>query len=183
MEDLVIAHCDWSTGESGRRMAVAVRAEGRTTVSATDSVGVVSDLVTRLRRRNGSQARLLIGFDFPIGVPSSYAARASIDSFRGFLGDLARGKYPSFFERAETKSQISPSRPFYPKARARGPSAKISRQGLVSLPSMTCCGAANDETAGGMPVSCSGPWEETRSGPRRSMAGRMCSSRCCSPTA
>jgi hypothetical protein len=82
------------------------------------SVKLVADtgrLVRELMReaRGGS---VLLGFDFPIGLPVSYAKAAGIRSFRHFLGQIGRGRWADFGSVARERHEISRYRPFYPYA-------------------------------------------------------------------
>jgi hypothetical protein len=57
---------------------------------------------------------ILMGFDFPLGLPAAYARLAQIDSFRKALPDFGRGPWEGFFEVASDPREISVYRPFYP---------------------------------------------------------------------
>jgi hypothetical protein len=57
---------------------------------------------------------VLVGFDFPIGLPQSYAERAGIDNFLTFLDEFRAGRWAEFDQVAEHPQQISLQRPFYP---------------------------------------------------------------------
>jgi hypothetical protein len=59
---------------------------------------------------------ILIGFDFPIGVPGAYAAKAGITSFPEALMEFGRGEWSEFYKPAKTLNDISVNRPFYPNA-------------------------------------------------------------------
>jgi mannose-6-phosphate isomerase-like protein (cupin superfamily) len=68
--------------------------------------------------RLASEARggcVLVGFDFPIGLPAAYAERAGISSFRDVLPQLGQGRWERFFEPAQRPEEISLDRPFYPR--------------------------------------------------------------------
>jgi hypothetical protein len=53
---------------------------------------------------------VLLGFDFPIGLPLAYAQRAGISSFRGVLPQLGSGAWGRFYEVAERPEEIGPAR-------------------------------------------------------------------------
>ncbi len=114
--DVLLAHCDWGTAAGKRWLAVGrIDVDGAAIAEAPERVGDPTTLLERLRRRaNGST--VLIGFDFPIGVPNAYAERAGIRSFPGFLSALTAGDRASFFEVAAHPTDISVERPFYPAA-------------------------------------------------------------------
>jgi hypothetical protein len=58
---------------------------------------------------------VLVGFDFPIGLPQSYARRAGIEDFLTFLDEFRQGRWGEFDQVAEQPQQISLQRPFYPQ--------------------------------------------------------------------
>jgi len=57
---------------------------------------------------------VLIGFDFPIGVPEAYATNIQLFNCADFLGCLGRPPYERFFDVAQAPHEISLQRPFYP---------------------------------------------------------------------
>ena len=78
MDGMVVAHCDWGKDPKKRWMAVASRPPGGDfTAAATVMVGNTATLLDRLRGIAGPRP-VLIGFDFPIGVPKAYADAAGI---------------------------------------------------------------------------------------------------------
>jgi quercetin dioxygenase-like cupin family protein len=77
-------------------------------------VGDVATLLPRLSRR-ARDGSVLVGFDFPIGLPAEYAERAGVVSLREVLPELGRGEWAHFFEPAERPEEISLQRPFYPR--------------------------------------------------------------------
>jgi len=62
----------------------------------------------------GEPGCVLLGFDFPVGLPIAYARAAGIQSFRDALPKLGRGRWLTFYDVAEKASDISLGRPFYP---------------------------------------------------------------------
>jgi len=66
-------------------------------------------LWSRLGEEAGG-GHVLLGFDFPIGVPAAYAARAGITDFTAALA----GFDERFYAAAERADEISLDRPFYP---------------------------------------------------------------------
>ena len=115
-DDVLVAHCDWGTAARKRWLAVGrVDADGGAVGEAPEPVGDATTLLDRLQRRaDGSP--VLVGFDFPIGVPNAYAERAGIGSFPDFLRALAAGDRLVFFDVAAHATDISVDRPFYPAA-------------------------------------------------------------------
>ncbi|WP_165215362.1 DUF429 domain-containing protein [Affinirhizobium pseudoryzae] len=110
----VIAHCDWSIDARKRWMAVAVHRAGRLELSAPEPVGDTSTLIERLQARAVSGGPLLLGFDFPIGLPQAYARKTGLVSFRGFLDVVGTDGWADWFCVATAAEDITLRRPFYP---------------------------------------------------------------------
>ena len=112
----VVAHADWSLGPKKRWIASAQLDPLSHTysVSAPEPVGDASSLLQRLNAR-AAGGSVLVGFDFPIGIPKAYADIAGIESFAALLPELGRGRWSSFYDVAEQASEISPQRPFFPQ--------------------------------------------------------------------
>jgi hypothetical protein len=72
------------------------------------------DLIPSIRRQMEDGGCALVGFDFPIGIPAAYAVLAGVSDFRSFLQTLGQGGWTDFYTGAESRSQISIQRPFYP---------------------------------------------------------------------
>lgn len=114
--DVLVAHCDWSTAPGKQWLAVErIDADGGAIAESSQRVGDATTLLDRLRRRADGSA-VLVGFDFPIGIPNAYAQRAGIEAFPGFLRTLAAGGHARFFEAAAHPTGISVDRPFCPAA-------------------------------------------------------------------
>ena len=112
----LVAHADWSTSPNKRWCAVATlvdRAHYR--IDRPEPVGDVATYFSRLRRRAGTGAAVLAGFDFPIGLPARYARKAGISDFRAALSAFGRDRWCNFYDPAPARSAISVTRPFYPK--------------------------------------------------------------------
>ena len=113
----LVAHADWSKDSRKQWFAAAVlEADGRYRVSAPTPVGDLATYFSRLRGRVGADAVVLTGFDFPIGLPACYAAKAGFTDFRTALPRLGHDEWRNFFEPAQSRSEISILRPFYPNA-------------------------------------------------------------------
>lgn len=82
--------------------------------SAAEPVGEPETLLARLRRIAGPDAIVLVGFDFPIGLPISFARLCTIDNFITVLPLLGQGKWRDFYRVAERAEEIGLQRPFYP---------------------------------------------------------------------
>jgi hypothetical protein len=77
---------------------------------------------------------VLVGFDFPIGLPLAYAERVGADSFPDLLPQLGEGPWGGFYDTAERAEDISLRRPFYPR-RGNGTShaALTSALGVATI--------------------------------------------------
>jgi hypothetical protein len=97
-------------------------------------VGEASGLLASLRKRINPQDILLVGFDFPIGLPLLYARRAGIDDFLAWLPQAGRDEWADFFTPAQFPEEICIKQPFYPlKPGAARQSHLISGLGLRSI--------------------------------------------------
>lgn len=112
----LIVHADWSTSPKKRWMAGArLQNGGHYYAEAPEMVDNALSMIRGLREKLSPQDILLVGFDFPIGIPQAYAQRCGVDDFLSFLPELGAGEWSDFYRVAETKEQISLYRPFYPK--------------------------------------------------------------------
>lgn len=57
---------------------------------------------------------MLVGFDFPIGLPLTYAKQVGVTRFLDLLPQLGTREWQDFFEPAALPDQINLFRPFYP---------------------------------------------------------------------
>jgi hypothetical protein len=108
---LTLAHADWSVAAPKRMLARGTFADGRANLEAVEPVGEFSTLVQRLE---AARRPVLLGVDFPLGVPLAWAQRAKVDSFRGLLAQAGQGRFARFFEVASSPEELHPTRPFYP---------------------------------------------------------------------
>jgi hypothetical protein len=110
----IVAHADWGSNPKKRWMCVAdLSDQGVYQVSDPELVGEPGTLIARLQARADTHS-VLVGFDFPIGVPSAYAERTGISYFPDTLPELGTENWASFYDVAASPEQISPKRPFYP---------------------------------------------------------------------
>jgi hypothetical protein len=117
----VVYHADWSSIAAKRWGAMAtLGTDGRYTALAPEPVGIPGSLIAKLRQEAGETGCALIGFDFPIGVPASYAKRAGIPNFRTLLKRLGHRKWKDFYSVCDKPEQISVHRPFYPNGAYKG---------------------------------------------------------------
>ncbi len=111
----VVAHADWSIAPDKRWLCLAERAgDGSYHVAAPVPVGEPQELPRELLER-ATQDSVLLGVDFPLGLPMSYARAAGITSFVDLLPKLGTGDWAAFFELCEVAGDISIGRPFYPR--------------------------------------------------------------------
>jgi hypothetical protein len=111
----MVAHADWGINPNKRWMARATLQDGRYVAHAPEPVGDTSTLVHRLRLETNDDATVLVGFDFPIGLPIEYAKKADVQEFLALLPELGHGEWSDFYRVAERPDQISLQRPFYPQ--------------------------------------------------------------------
>ena len=112
-----IYHADWGTDSRKRWLSRAqLRSDGSYIAEAPRPVGDHTGLIPSIRNDIGSKGCALVGFDFPIGIPASYARLAGTTDFKSFLQGLSKGGWPNFHVVARTASEISIQRPFYPFA-------------------------------------------------------------------
>ena len=100
-------------------MAVAREDNGSWSMAAPEPVGDVASLPERLlgRAQGGPVA---LGLDLPLGLPRAFVARhlPGVLDFPAFLASLP-GR-PDFLRVSETLDEVSPSRPFFPRANPPG---------------------------------------------------------------
>lgn len=109
-----VVHADWSTSAKKRWLARAELVEQIYLVHSPELVGDLSTFLHQLADRAGKASCLLIGFDFPIGLPNTYAQRAGFPDFISGLSLFGKHRWSGFYDPAETADQISLYRPFYP---------------------------------------------------------------------
>ncbi|WP_046863794.1 DUF429 domain-containing protein [Microvirga massiliensis] len=122
-----LIHADWSVDARKRWQASAERRRGAWYVSAPRPVGSVSDFLDEVFAYS-ARDRVLMGFDFPIGVPNAYGVKTGLASFRDALFEFGRGGWAGFFDIADRPEEISVSSPSYPRGCRKG----VSRNSLVS---------------------------------------------------
>ncbi|MFN8451584.1 MAG: hypothetical protein U0521_24100 [Anaerolineae bacterium] len=108
-----VIHADWSADPRKRWMAQAtLGADGHYTASAPEFVRDPG--LFALSLLDDPESCVLVGFDFPIGLPITYARKAKIDNFLDALAQFGEGKWAQFYQVAATRDEISLYRPFYP---------------------------------------------------------------------
>lgn len=130
---VLIAHADWSMAPSKRWLALALPTGRGWTAQPPQPVGDLHTLLPHLLHLAGPDTAVLLGVDFPIGLPLAYAQRAGVDDFLALLPQLGRGDWAEFYAVAETPEQISLRRPFYPQRPGAARRAHlVERLGLPS---------------------------------------------------
>ncbi len=90
-------------------------------VDATYQVGRTGSCLERLGVEGDTPGTVLVGFDFPIGLPRAYAHVVGIDSFREALPRFGTGQWSRFYEVCRAPDQVELRRPFFPNScRAKG---------------------------------------------------------------
>lgn len=110
----IVAHADWSVAPAKRWLCVASRHRGAYVIAAPEPVGVPAELPERLVTQAADE-RVLLGVDFPLGVPLPWARSCRLSSFRELLERAGGGAWRDFYELCEAPEDIRPRRPFYPK--------------------------------------------------------------------
>ncbi len=96
-------------------MAMAVLdSSGNYFVENLENAGDARTLLARLRAAAGEKGCVLVGFDFPIGLPLAYAQKNGITGFIEFLTSNTQEDWREFFNVASLPEEISQRRPFYP---------------------------------------------------------------------
>ena len=110
---LVVA-ADWSVRHKKRWMVRALydQNRGQYTVHNPERVGDLDTLLDRLRADAGCDETVLVGFDFPIGLPRAYAEKPDLLSFRQALAGFGTGIWKDFYE---VSNDPGPYKPFFPK--------------------------------------------------------------------
>ena len=112
----LVVHADWSASASKRWMARAtLQSGGGYLAYPAEPVGELGTWLARLRRKMRPEGVLLIGFDFPIGLPEIYAERCGIVDFLSILPRLGEGEWRDFYHVAAQPDEICLQRPFYPR--------------------------------------------------------------------
>jgi hypothetical protein len=120
----IIAHADWGKDPRKRQMATARLAAGSNSeprylvnslAPAAEAESADGGLLHDLRAE-ALPGQLMIGFDFPIGLPLAYASAAGITSFPEFLGVVGTPPWDEFEVVARSPDEIMLHRPFYPGA-------------------------------------------------------------------
>lgn len=128
---LLVAHADWSASPGKRWLATATQLPtGEFIAHAPQPAGDPGEFIPRLRSQgihliqgevspgsvpSAGEGVLLLGFDFPIGLPLRYAHLCEVSRFLDLLPQLGSGIWESFYIPADSVEEIHLRRPFYPR--------------------------------------------------------------------
>lgn len=96
-------------------MAVATRTDEVWRISAPEPVGPTVTLLDRLGARGNGVDPVIIGFDFPIGLPLAYGARTGLPDFAACLEVFGRGDWSGWYRACDRPEEVSIRRPFFPR--------------------------------------------------------------------
>lgn len=113
MTPTLVVHCDWGKAPGKRWMAVAAPDGRRWRLDRPEPVARTDDLLDRLSVR-ADGGRILIGFDFPIGLPAAYGRKIPFARFSEALAAFGHGEWSNWYAVCEGPDEISIHRPFYP---------------------------------------------------------------------
>ena len=132
-------------------MTLATGQPGGWHVAAPQPVGCLPTLFGRLAQAGDP---VVLGVDFPIGLPRAYAAQLPGDAdFPAFLRGLATR--PGFFSVCDTVAEVAADRPFYPRRGRRGMTrlSHATALGLGSADGLSrWCDRATAERPAGAPL-------------------------------
>ena len=111
LSPVVAAHADWSVNADKRWMSVARRDDGLWKIGMPEKVGDATTLAARLLDR-AAGAAVVLGVDFPLGLPRAYSKIAGIADFTVWLAGLDPAD--GVFRPCATLDEVSLARPFYP---------------------------------------------------------------------
>lgn len=111
----LVVHADWSSHPDKRWLAFAfLENDSLYSIYLPERVSTPRKLLNDLRQIAGPSGSVLLGVDFPIGLPFWYAERAGIDDFISLLPEFGWGKWSKFYKVASQPQDIHLRRPFYP---------------------------------------------------------------------
>jgi hypothetical protein len=114
----VVVAADWSKDSKKRWMVRSeLQSGGSYLVFPPEPVGEINHLLSRLRESVGKDGHVLIGFDFPVGLPREFASRANLTTFREALKRFGNGDWKAFYNISDAPSIYQP---FYPLPKKPG---------------------------------------------------------------
>lgn len=124
----VVAHADWSSDPAKRWLTVAVRTNDSYRLAPARLCPTASTLIETLRRQSADRS-VMLGFDFPVGLPRLLAQPLGVETMRAVLVRLADGAWPNFLTPAEKIEDVGAERPFFPARQM--PKGLVTRQALA----------------------------------------------------
>jgi hypothetical protein len=107
-----VAHADWGTAPAKRAVATAELHGGAYRAHSPSIFGHSRRLLDDMGL-DGRHRTTLLGFDFPIGLPRAYAARAGAGRYINWLRSLPDDT--RLFDVAADIADVSAARPFFPQ--------------------------------------------------------------------
>lgn len=112
----LVAGLDWGSHPKKRWLARAVVQEDKHYLALPpEPAGEPKTLIRRLWGYSEASGPVLIGFDFPIGLPMRYAQMCAVKDFLALLPELGCRAWRDFYKPAESPQAIHLRRPFYPQ--------------------------------------------------------------------
>jgi hypothetical protein len=121
---------DWSVSEQKRWSATAECHGNCWKIESPPSKVGCSSTFLDEAFKHGDRKRVLLGFDFPIGLPEAYCRRTDLPRFKDVLPILGTGQWRHFFEASSRPEDISLLRPFFPQESRRGVTRAILAEKL-----------------------------------------------------
>jgi len=147
----LVAHADWSVHPGKRWMSIGRLRGHHYELGLPQEVGEVGTLFERLARLAGG-GQVVVGFDFPIGLPLAYASAAGIERFLEVLPALGAPPWRQFYDIAPRPSDIGIERPFYPLR--PGGAAHVHLTSALGVPDIDALRRACDRGGGHRRDAC-----------------------------
>lgn len=112
---VIILHADWGRDPRKRWIATARRHGAGWAIETVAPWALGDSPLECLGLDTDEPGPILIGIDFPLGLPAAYAAKAGVASFRDALLTFGGSGWERVYEVATTSAEISLTRPFYPR--------------------------------------------------------------------
>jgi hypothetical protein len=130
LPQLIIAS-DWSKNDEKRWMVRAELIDQESyIVSTPEPVGQPETLFTRIKNQVAAESSVLIGFDFPIGLPADYARKIGVSDFRTALSGFGIGDWRNFYEITDTPNLYQP---FSPRPKGKGEKGEYLKRLVTAL--------------------------------------------------
>ena len=129
-----LIHADWSVDGRKRWMTSAKRKNNNWQIGGPIMVGSTRKFLDDICAM-GKNEKVLIGFDFPLGLPNAYGIQTGLQGFKEILSSCEAGEWRQFTTVADTPDEVSLCRPFYPRVPRKGVKRKtlIDRLGVQTF--------------------------------------------------